>query len=111
MDELRVVSPVEARSLADGGALLLDVRNEDEWSAGRAPGALHVSLPELADRVGDLDPARPVICVCRSGGRSRRAALLLLEHGVDAANMEGGMIAWVEAGGPLESDGDGPEIL
>jgi rhodanese-related sulfurtransferase len=111
MDALRVVGPDEARRLVDAGALLLDVREGEEWSAGRAPGASHVPLAELPDRLDDLDASRSVVCVCRSGSRSRRAALFLIEHGVDAANLEGGMIAWAEAGGPLESDGDEPTVV
>jgi rhodanese-related sulfurtransferase len=110
MDALRVVGPDEAQRLVGEGALLLDVREDDEWSAGRAPGAMHVPLAELPDRLEELD-ARPVVCVCRSGVRSRRAALFLLEHDVDAVNLEGGMIAWAEAGGPLESDGDEPTVV
>ncbi len=110
MDALRAVGPDEAQRLGDAGALLLDVREDDEWSAGRAPGARHVPLAELPDHVGDFDGTISVVCVCRSGARSRRAALFLLEHGVDAVNLEGGMVAWVEAGGPLESDGDQPTV-
>jgi rhodanese-related sulfurtransferase len=111
MDELREVSPAEAREWADDGAVLLDVRESHEWSAGRAPGALHVPLADLPDRVGDLDPTRRVVCVCRSGGRSRRATAFLVEHGIDAVNMEGGMVAWADAGGPLESDGGEPLVV
>jgi len=110
MDELRVVSSDEAQRLIREGALLLDVRDDDEWAQGRAPGATHVILGELPDRVGELDVTRTVVCVCRVGGRSRRAALFLIERGFDAANLDGGMVAWVEAGGPLESDGAEPSI-
>jgi rhodanese-related sulfurtransferase len=110
MDELRVVSPDEAQRLIREGALLLDVRDDDEWAQGRAPGATHVALGELPDRVAELDATRMTVCVCRVGGRSRRAALFLIEQGFDAANLDGGMIAWVEAGGALESDGAEPSV-
>lgn len=110
MDELRVVSPTEAQQLAREGALLLDVREDDEWTRGRAPGATHVPLAQLPDQVDELDSTRIVVCICRSGGRSLRAAHFLLEHGVVVANMGGGMIAWAEAGGPLESDGGDPTV-
>ncbi len=111
MDELREVDPAEARRLVDAGALLLDVRDDDEWESGRAPGATHVALAELPDRVGELDPSREVVCVCRSGGRSRRAALFLSDAGFVAVNLDGGMAAWAEDGGPLESDGGVPAIV
>ncbi len=111
MDALRVVNPADARRLADDGAVLLDVRDDVEWSAGRAPGATHVALAELPDRIDEVRGSPLVVCVCRSGGRSKRAAVFLLEHGVAAANMEGGMIAWARDGGPLESDSGEPEIV
>ncbi len=110
MDELRLVSPEEAQLLFREGALLLDVRNDDEWAEGRASGATHVALSELPDHVDDFDATRTIVCVCRSGARSRRAALFLIEHGFTAANLEGGMIAWAEADGPLESDGGEPTV-
>jgi rhodanese-related sulfurtransferase len=110
MDEPRAVSPADARRLVAEGALLLDVRNADEWAQGRAPGATHVPLSDLPDHLGELGSTGTVVCVCRSGHRSRRAALFLLERGVDAANLEGGMIAWVESGGPLESDVGEPTV-
>ncbi|MFI5036005.1 MAG: rhodanese-like domain-containing protein [Acidimicrobiales bacterium] len=111
MVELRVVSPAEVHQFAGQGSVLLDVRDEREWALGRAPGATHIPLAELPDRVDELSGASTIVCVCRSGGRSRRAAIFLLDHGVDAVNLDGGMIAWVESGGPLESDGGEPTIL
>ncbi|HVB71337.1 MAG TPA: rhodanese-like domain-containing protein [Acidimicrobiales bacterium] len=110
MDEQRLVSPEEAQRLLREGALLLDVRNDDEWAEGRAPGAMHVALADLPDHVNDFDATRMIVCVCRSGGRSHRAALFLMEHGLTAANLDGGMLAWAEAGGPLESDGGEPTV-
>ncbi|SDQ22185.1 rhodanese-like domain-containing protein [Quadrisphaera sp. DSM 44207] len=88
------------------GAVLLDVREDDEWAAGHAPGAVHVPLGDLPARLGEL-PEDDVYVVCRSGGRSARAVAWLTHHGVDAVNVDGGMGAWQDAGLPLV--GEGPE--
>jgi rhodanese-related sulfurtransferase len=110
MDALREVNPADAQRLAGEGVVLLDVREDVEWSTGRAPGATHIPLAELPDRIDDIPSGSLVVCVCRSGGRSKRAAVFLLEQGFAAANMEGGMMAWAEGGGPLECDDGEPEI-
>lgn len=103
MDQLRVVDPLGARRLMDDGAVLLDVRTFEEWAAGRASGAVHIPLFELPERLDELVGAPAVVCVCHTGVRSRRAALFLLENGVNAVNLEGGMDAWVAAGAPVEA--------
>lgn len=91
------------RRAADGEVLLLDVREPEEWAQGHATNAQLVPL-------GALDPLtvptnRPVLVVCRSGGRSARAVQALRAQGVDATNVAGGMTAWAEAGLPMISDG------
>ena len=76
------------------GAVLLDVREDNEWSAGHAPGAVHVRLGDLDPRT--FDTAAPVVAVCRSGNRSGSAATVY--------NLVGGMKAWREAGRPVIRD-------
>jgi rhodanese-related sulfurtransferase len=85
-------------------ALLLDVREPDEWSAGHAPQALHVPLGELAGRLAELPEGDHVYVVCRSGGRSARATAYLNQNGWDAVNVDGGMKSWSAAGRPVVSD-------
>ncbi len=75
---------------------VLDVREDDEWSAGRIEGAVHIRLGELGRRVGELDRNRPVVTVCRSGGRAGKAAELLGAAGLNAEVMDGGMTQWVK---------------
>lgn len=111
MDAIGTVDPAAARDLAASGALLLDVRDDAEWSAGRAPAARHVVLADLPDRFEELDRAVSIVCVCRSGGRSLRATAFLLDRGFDAVNLEGGMIAWVAAGLPIVADGADPVVI
>lgn len=85
------------------GARFVDVREPDEWDDGHIPGALHVPLGELAERVGELPSDTDLILVCRSGGRSAVATEFLLRGGYPrAANLAGGMLAWQEAGHPVE---------
>ncbi|MER5861009.1 rhodanese-like domain-containing protein [Streptomyces sp900105245] len=85
-----------------GTAALLDIREPHEWQAGHAPGAVHLPLSALA---GDGLPAaarsRPVVVICRSGNRSRRAAELLRDRGVEAVDVIGGMRDWTGAGLPV----------
>ncbi|MBO8187197.1 rhodanese-like domain-containing protein [Streptomyces spirodelae] len=91
-------------------ALLLDVREDDEWAAGRAPGALHIPMSDFVARQGELTErlgeGERVYVVCRVGGRSAQVAAYLAQQGVDAVNVDGGMLAWHAAGRPLEGDAD-----
>jgi rhodanese-related sulfurtransferase len=74
---------------------LIDVREPDEVAAGTLPGAVNIPLGELPDRIHELDPARTVVLLCRSGGRSTRAAELLTASGFhQVVNLEGGMLAY-----------------
>ncbi len=85
----------------DGAAVLLDVREPQEWQAGRAPQAEHISLGRLESRLAELPRDRQIITVCRSGRRSALAAQLLTSRGYRAVNLRGGMTAWAEAGLPV----------
>ena len=94
------VEVVEAARLTGAGlALLIDVREDDEWAAGHAPAAVHVPLGRLPQT--QLPADLPVLAICRSGNRSAAAATLLLARGVDARNVTGGMQAWQAAGLPI----------
>ena len=87
---------------------LLDVREDDEWSAGRIDGAKHIPLSQLPGRLGELDRERTVVTVCRSGGRAGKAAELLSGSGWTAEVMEGGMTSWAEEGLPVTTPGGAP---
>lgn len=80
---------------------LLDVREDDEWSAGRIDGALHIPLGRLPTRVAELDRDRPVVTVCRGGGRASAATELLTRAGLDAQTMDGGMTQGANSGLPV----------
>jgi len=104
--EVRAVAPQDvAADVAANRVLLVDVREDGEWAAGRAPGAVHVPLAELEGRLDELDRRRgdrPLAFVCRTGRRSAEAARLAVEAGLDdVLDVQGGMGAWVRAGLPL----------
>ena len=96
----------EAHSRTSGRqaeAVLLDVRETAEWTAGRAPGAVHAPLTGLiAGRaLPQQAQGRPLVVICRSGHRSQQAAKLLAAAGADAMDVKGGMSGWVAAGYPV----------
>jgi rhodanese-related sulfurtransferase len=91
--------------------LLLDVREDDEWSWGRAPEAVHVPLYDVPGRADALPRDRRVAVVCRVGSRSAQAVAYLRSLGVDARNVEGGMLAWQARGLPLVGDAEPPRVL
>ncbi|HEV3212451.1 MAG TPA: rhodanese-like domain-containing protein [Acidimicrobiales bacterium] len=101
----RELDALDADDAVRAGALLLDVREPDEFDAGHAPGATSVPLGELGARLDELEGARMVVCVCRSGVRSAAAAEALTGAGYDAANLVGGMLAWAAEGLPVTTAG------
>ena len=104
MTDIQQIDPADAAQRAESGALLLDVREPDEWTAGHAPGAKHLPLGELGARVDELPKDRPIVAVCRVGGRSNKAAEALVNAGYDVVNLAGGMRAWDAAGQPVVTD-------
>lgn len=98
------VTPTEAAAaLAEGSAVLIDVREKDEWKSGHAAGAMHISLRRLPEEVhkGKIPTNKTVICICQSGSRSARAQSMLKQNGIEALNLRGGMRQWRAAGLPV----------
>jgi rhodanese-related sulfurtransferase len=110
-ETIRNLDVDEAVAELGAGAFLLDVRERDEWLAGHATLATHVALSEVPDRLDELPRDRTIVCVCRAGGRSARAAAFLAEQGFATANLEGGMQAWAAQHYPLSADGAEPRII
>jgi rhodanese-related sulfurtransferase len=98
----------EAAARAASGAVLLDVREADEWHAGHVDGAVWIPMGQVGARSDEVPTDRPVLVICRSGGRSSRVVSALVQAGYDAANVAGGMKAWQELGYPMVCDGGGP---
>jgi rhodanese-related sulfurtransferase len=97
------VREVSAAGVPDG-AWLLDVREDEEWTAGYAPGARHIPLGQLGARTAEIPQDQVVYVICRSGGRSARAAQALSAAGWDAINVAGGMQDWAAAGRAMATD-------
>jgi rhodanese-related sulfurtransferase len=86
------------------GVFLLDVREDDEWTAGHAPEAVHVRLGDLGARAGELPRDRELYVICRSGHRSAYAAQMLAAGGFSTVNVADGMTGWAVAGRPMISE-------
>lgn len=104
---VRTVGAAELKARLEAGErlLLLDVREDSEWDAGRIPGAVHLSRGVLESRIEKAapDPAGRVVLYCASGARSALAAESLRRMGyANAFSLDGGLRAWKEAGGPTE---------
>jgi len=90
-------------------AAMVDVRETDEWTAGRAPTATHVPMSELPGRLPEVPTdVDPLYVICRSGSRSGRVVAYLTAHGYRAVNVAGGMQAWQAAGREMVCDGPAP---
>jgi glyoxylase-like metal-dependent hydrolase (beta-lactamase superfamily II)/rhodanese-related sulfurtransferase len=88
---------------------IIDVREPEEFDGplGHIRGARLVPLGQLAQRAGELDRSRPVVTVCRAGGRSAQAVVILQTVGFDkVANLAGGMLRWRANGHPVEGGGE-----
>ncbi len=110
MSDIPEIDPV---TLPDD-AVILDVREQNEWDAGHAPNAVHVPLGDLPSALDSLPISDDgtLAVVCRGGGRSSRAVAWLVQQGFDVANLTGGMKAWEAGGRPLTAAGDAePHVL
>lgn len=105
-EALTLITPTQAAQLAsDKGAIILDVRESDEWQSGHIRNAKHIPLDQLKARLGELGKYKggPIITQCQSGGRSAKAAHMLKMSGFPHVyDMDGGIVAWDKADFPIE---------
>ena len=92
-------------------AVVLDVREIDEWVHGHIDGAVHIPMGDVPSRLDDLPEGDPLYVTCRGGGRSARVAAWLNQNGYDAVNVAGGMGEWEAAGKPLVSETGEPPFV
>jgi rhodanese-related sulfurtransferase len=85
-------------------AVLLDVREDDEWRRGHAAGAQHIPMGEVPTRLHEIDPKAKVYVICHLGGRSTQVAQYLQGNGYQPVNVNGGMLAWAASGRPVITD-------
>ena len=101
----KVTASEASQMVENNNAIIIDVRNQSEWDAGHIPGAIHIPLSEVKDRIPELIvyKDRPLVMQCYSGKRSAKAAGILQQAGFDnVSNMTGGISAWSAAKLPLE---------
>lgn len=90
---------------SQGKARLIDVRRPDEYTGelGHAPGTELITLDQLPNHIETLPKDKPIVFICRSGGRSAQATAFALENGfTHVYNMRGGMLLWNEYGLKVE---------
>ncbi len=106
---------LEALEVRPPEAVVLDVREPEEYAHGHVPGAVNLPQADLASRLAEVPRDRPLLVICQAGSRSRRAAQFLQQVGcTDVVSVEGGTGAWREAGKPLsmgDTDLERPRIL
>jgi rhodanese-related sulfurtransferase len=113
MDEVEVPQAqiADVPSYFDGSVILLDVREDDEWQRGHAPGAQHIPMGQVPSRINEIDADAMLFVVCHLGGRSQRVAQYLARNGYAPVNVSGGMQAWAGAGRPVVTDDGTPGII
>ncbi len=90
-------------------ALVVDVREADEFASVRIEGAFHVPSSQFAQRVTEIPRDRPVVVICASGGRSAAVTDHLLNNGwTDVGNVAGGIVAWERFGLPVRRGAPNP---
>jgi len=104
---VKEICPTTTQGWVKNGALLVDVREKDEVTelAYDVPNIINIPLSEFEERFNEIPKDKEVVMVCRSGGRSLRAAGFLVNHGyTNVVNMEHGMIRWATKGFPTKGD-------
>jgi hydroxyacylglutathione hydrolase len=103
LDDLVATIPeVDASALEDPGATILDVRTKSEFEEGHVPGALHIPLGRLPERISEVPKGR-VLVHCHSGSRSIIAATYLKNAGYDVTNVPDGLFGYERLGLPIEA--------
>ena len=94
----------EAYTLYNDGALVLDVRTQEEWDQYHIPNAIFIPLEQLRDRLSELPQDKTIVVVCASGSRSQYGREILYKAGYkNVSSMAGGMMNWQASGYPVVS--------
>jgi hydroxyacylglutathione hydrolase len=104
LEQVRQLDADELRSArADNNVQVVDVRGPDEWRRGHLPGAIHIPLAALPDRIGELNSGALVVLHCKGGSRSAIATSFLQANGMsNVSNLAGGFEGWVKSGFEVE---------
>lgn len=104
---VREICPTTTQQWVKDGAILVDVREKEEIAqlAYDVPNIIHIPLSEFDERYTEIPMDRNVVLVCKSGGRSLRAAGFLVNHGYEnVVNMQHGIDRWSQKGFPTTGD-------
>jgi rhodanese-related sulfurtransferase len=97
--DIPTIDVYEAKQRIQNGALLVDVREQNEFDESRIPSSLLIPLSVFQERYSELPKDKEIVMQCRSGARSGRTTEFLLQNGYSqVVNMAGGILAWNEAG-------------
>ena len=100
--DIPAIDVTELAALLETGVPLIDVREDDEYAEVRVPGAVLIPLGEIPDRVAEVPSGETVYVICAKGGRSAKAVEHLRQQGLDAVNVAGGTLGWIDAGFPTD---------
>lgn len=104
---VKEICPTTTQQWVKNGALLVDVREKDEVTelAYDVPNIINIPLSEFEERFNEIPKHKDVVMVCKGGGRSLRAAGLLVNHGyAKVVNMQHGIARWVQKGFPTKGN-------
>jgi rhodanese-related sulfurtransferase len=101
--DVPVIDVHELAAQREAGAAVLDVRNPVEYDEAHVPEVILIPLGELVERVDEVPTGGTLPVICRTGARSHRAAEWLRSQGIDAVNVAGGTLAWIDAGLPVDT--------
>ncbi len=101
---LKDIMPQQAQEMLDQGeAVLIDVREPNEYQEVHAKNATLMPLSTFGQHVQEIPQDKDVLLICRSGGRSTQAGMFALQSGLKRVyNVQGGTLAWVQAKLPTE---------
>lgn len=97
------IDVVELASRREAGAPLIDVREHDEYVEARVPGATHIPLGQVAERASEAPAEGTFYVICARGGRSAKAVEHYRSLGLDAVNVAGGTLGWIDEGFPTDA--------
>jgi rhodanese-related sulfurtransferase len=98
----RDISVDEAYKMYQSGTYVVDVRRQDEWDAYHAPNTHLIPLDELPTRLNEIPKDQKILVICHSGNRSKQGRDILVNAGYNAASINGGLLAWIDKGYPLD---------
>lgn len=104
MPDIPEIDVHELQARQGEAAALIDVREDDEFADAHVPGARHIPLGQIPERIGEVPAEGTVFVICARGGRSAKAVEHLRAHGIDAVNVAGGTLAWIDAGLPVDRE-------